>query len=147
MYYFLSIYFLSIFTNRSARAGYDRRSIFKRSLTGLNSEFSFSNIYFYHSFPSRVIIATPVSITHWVIEIVIKKLYILLWTRTYDRAKAGRPARTYIQQLCEDRGCSPEDLPEAMNDREKRRERVSDIHAGGTTWWYIYIYIYIYISE
>ena len=33
---------LIIFTNPSARAGYDTRSIFKRSLTGLNSEFSFS---------------------------------------------------------------------------------------------------------
>ena len=31
-----------IFTNPSARAGYDTRSIFKRSLTGLNSEFFFS---------------------------------------------------------------------------------------------------------
>ena len=31
-----------IFTNPSDRAGYDTRSIFKRSLTGLNSEFSFS---------------------------------------------------------------------------------------------------------
>ena len=30
------------FTNPSARAGYDTRSIFKQSLTGLNSEFSFS---------------------------------------------------------------------------------------------------------
>ena len=30
-------------------------------------------------------------------------------------AKAGVPARTYIQQLCEDTGCSSEDLPEAMN--------------------------------
>ena len=30
-----------IFTNPSARAGYDTRSIFKQSLTGLNSEFSF----------------------------------------------------------------------------------------------------------
>ena len=57
---------------------------------------------------------------------------VLLWTRTYGRAKAGRPARTYIQQLCEDTGCSPEDLPEAMNDREKWRERVRDIRAGGT---------------
>ena len=28
-------------------------------------------------------------------------------------------ARTYKQLLCEDTGCSPEDLPEAMNDREK----------------------------
>ena len=47
--------------------------------------------------------------------------------------KAGRPARTYMQQLCEDTGCSPEDLPEAMNDREKWRERVRDIRASGTT--------------
>ena len=30
-----------IFTNPSARAGYDTRSIFKRSLTGLKSDFSF----------------------------------------------------------------------------------------------------------
>ena len=33
---------LILFTNPSARAGYGTRSIFKRSLTGLNSEFSFS---------------------------------------------------------------------------------------------------------
>ena len=61
---------------------------------------------------------------------------VLLWTTTYGRAKAGRPARTYIQQLCEDTGCSPEDLPEAMNDWEKWRERVRDICASGTTWWW-----------
>ena len=52
---------------------------------------------------------------------------VLLWTPTYSRAKAGRPARTYIEQLCEDMGCRPEDLPEAMNDREKWRERESGI--------------------
>ena len=61
---------------------------------------------------------------------------VLLWTPTYDRAKAGWPAQTYIQQLCEDTGCSPEDLPEVMNDREKWRERVRDIRACGTTWWW-----------
>ena len=33
---------LIIFTNPSARAGYDTMSIFERILTGLNSEFSFS---------------------------------------------------------------------------------------------------------
>ena len=60
---------------------------------------------------------------------------VLLWTPTYGRAKTGRPARTCIQQLCKDTGCGPEDLPEAMNDREKWWERVSDIRAGGTTWW------------
>ena len=61
---------------------------------------------------------------------------VLLWTPTYGRAKLGRPARTYIQQLCEDTGCSPEDLPEAMNDRKKWRERVRDIRATSTTWWW-----------
>ena len=49
---------------------------------------------------------------------------VLLWTPAYGQAKAGRPARTYIQQLCEDTECSPEDLPEVMNDREEWRERV-----------------------
>ena len=58
---------------------------------------------------------------------------VLLWTPTYGRAKAGQPARTCIQQLCEDTGCCPEDLPEAMNDREKWRERVRDIRASSTT--------------
>ena len=61
---------------------------------------------------------------------------VLLWTPTYGCAKAGRPAWTYIQQLCEDTGSKPEDLPEAMNDREKWRERVRDIRAGGATWWW-----------
>ena len=60
----------------------------------------------------------------------------LLWTPIYGRAKAGRPARTYIQQLCEDTGCSPEDLSAAMNDREKWRERVRDIHASSMIWWW-----------
>ena len=63
---------------------------------------------------------------------------VLLWTPTYGRAKAGRQARTYIQQLCEDTGCSPEDLSEVMDDREKWREMVRDIRASGTTWWWLY---------
>ena len=57
----------------------------------------------------------------------------LLWTPTHGRSKAGRTARTYIQQLCEDTGCSPEDLPEAMNDRDMWRERVREIRATSTT--------------
>ena len=61
---------------------------------------------------------------------------VLLWTPTYGRAKAGRPARIYIRLLCEDTRCSPEDLPEAMNDWEKWRERVRDIRASGTAWWW-----------
>ena len=72
---------------------------------------------------------------------------VLLWIPTHGRAKAGRPARTYIQQLCEDTGCCPEDLPRAMNDREEWRERVRDIRATSAIWWwYIYIHIYVCIS-
>ena len=67
---------------------------------------------------------------------------VLLWIPTHGRAKAGRPARTYIQQLCEDTGCCPEDLPRAMNDRVEWRERVRDIRAASTIWWWWW-YIYI----
>ena len=71
---------------------------------------------------------------------------VLLWTPAYGRAKAGRPARTYIQQLCEDTRCSPEDLPEAMNDREKCREKARDIRATGTTWWWrVYLFQILFI--
>ena len=66
---------------------------------------------------------------------------VLLWTPTYGQAKAGQPARTYIQQLCEDTGWNAEDLPEAMNDREKWREMVKDIRAGGTTWWWWWLLV------
>ena len=70
---------------------------------------------------------------------------VLLWIPTHGRAKAGRPARTYIQQLCEDTGCCPEDLPRAMNDREEWRERVRDIRAASTIWWWWWWYVsYIY---
>ena len=65
---------------------------------------------------------------------------VLLWTPSYGQAKAGRPAQTYIQQLCENTGCSPEDLLKAMTDREKWRER--DIRASGTTWWWWCIWVY-----
>ena len=68
---------------------------------------------------------------------------VLLWTPTHGCARVGRPARTYIQQLCEDTGCKPEDLPEAMNDREKWRETVRDIRAGGATWWW-WLFLHIY---
>ena len=71
---------------------------------------------------------------------------VLLWTPTHGRARAGRPARTYIQQQCEDTGCCPEDLPRAMNDREEWRERVRDTRATSAIWWWWYYFIYLYIN-
>ena len=57
---------------------------------------------------------------------------VLLWAPSEGRAKAGRPARTYIQQLCADVGCSPEDLP--MDDSAGWWERVRNIRADSVTW-------------
>ena len=59
---------------------------------------------------------------------------VLQWTVSHSRAKAGRPARTYIQELCEDTGCSPEDLLGLVNDRDGWWERFREIHADGATW-------------
>ena len=60
---------------------------------------------------------------------------VLLKTPSQGRAKAGRPARTYILQLCADTSCSSEDLPKAMDYREGWRERVRNIRANSATWW------------
>ena len=61
---------------------------------------------------------------------------VLLWTPEYGQSKAGGPARTFIQQLCDDTGYNPEDLPKAMNDRETWQERTRDIRANCTSWWW-----------
>ena len=53
---------------------------------------------------------------------------VLLWTPSHGRAKTGRPAQTYIQQLCADTECSLEDMSEAMENKEGWWERVRDIH-------------------
>ena len=58
---------------------------------------------------------------------------ILLWTPSYGRSKVGRPAKTYVQQLCSDRGYSLEDLPGAMDDRDGWREGAREIRAGCVT--------------
>ena len=58
---------------------------------------------------------------------------VLLWTLTYGRASVGRPARTYLHQLCADTGCSLKDLLGAMEDRDEWRERVREICASSVT--------------
>ena len=59
---------------------------------------------------------------------------VLMWTPSHGWAKAGWPVWTYIQQLYADMGCSPEDLPEAMYDREGWQERAKDIRADSVSW-------------
>ena len=61
---------------------------------------------------------------------------VLQQTLSHGRTMSGWPAQTYIQQLCTNTGCIPEDLPETMDNMEGWQERVMDIHADGTTWWW-----------
>ena len=67
---------------------------------------------------------------------------VLLWTLTYGRAKAGRPARTYIQQLCE--GVAKKTYRKRWT-IGKSGERGSGISVPMARHDDIYIYIYIYI--
>ena len=75
---------------------------------------------------------------------------IPLWTPSHGRAKAGRPARTYMHQLFADTEYSLEDLPGAMDDRDGWRERVREIHASGAKWlwwwwwWFSYKNIFLH---
>ena len=61
---------------------------------------------------------------------------VLFWTPSLGQAKAGRTAQIYIQQLCVDTGCCPEDMPERMDDWEGWQERVNYIYSDSTTWWW-----------
>ena len=70
---------------------------------------------------------------------------ILQCTPSHRQAKARRPARTYIQQLCADTGYSLEGLQGAMDDRDWSRERIREIHAGSMTWcwWWLTKYTFL----
>ena len=68
---------------------------------------------------------------------------VLQWTQSYGRTKTGRPARAYIQQLCEDTGCNPQDQPEGRSG--ERGSGISVLAARRDDDDIIYIYIYIYI--
>ena len=72
---------------------------------------------------------------------------VLQWIPSHGCAKAGWPAQTYIQQLRADTGCNPENLPEAIDNREGWRERVRDIHADSATWWWWWWYEFYNTAE
>ena len=44
---------------------------------------------------------------------------VLIWTPSHRRSSVRRSTRTYLDELCTDPGCSLEDLPEAMDNRDK----------------------------
>ena len=56
----------------------------------------------------------------------------LLWSQRHDHQGVGRPHKTFIDQLCQDTGCNPEELPAAMEDRKGWRIRVKEARATST---------------
>ena len=60
---------------------------------------------------------------------------VFQWTPSHGWAKAGWPAKTFIQQFCADTGWIPEDVPKAIDIRKGWREKVRDIRADDATWW------------
>ena len=56
---------------------------------------------------------------------------ILLWTQSHGRAAVGHLARSYLQQLCTDTGCSLVESAKMTDDRGEWRGRVREIHAQG----------------
>ena len=62
---------------------------------------------------------------------------IFSWVPTHRCTSDGQSTRTYIHQLCEDTGCSLEDLLRAMDDRDRWWERVRELHAISTWWWFL----------
>ena len=60
---------------------------------------------------------------------------VLLWALIHLCASVGRSTSTYLQQLFTDRGCSLEDLSEAVDDWDEWCVRVREIRASSATWW------------
>ena len=52
---------------------------------------------------------------------------VLLWTPPHGKRGIGRPEKTYVDQLADDAGCSIEDLPCLMEDREMWRDIVKRV--------------------
>ena len=75
------------------------------------------------------------------------KSNVLLWIPSHGHANVGRPAWTYLKQLCTDTGCSLEDLPEVMDDRGGWQERFREICVSRTPQrWDLLGYIDVNIS-
>ena len=47
---------------------------------------------------------------------------LLLWSPSRGRRRVGHPAITYIDQLCRDKGCPPNNLPALLQDGDGWRD-------------------------
>ena len=101
LYIYIYIYIVILSTNPSARAGYDTRSIFKRSLTGFNSDISFPKTscltkaeeprvsYYLPIAGERIIEFIPFPRV-----LVLREIYIYIYIYSYPQADLFRSIRT-----------------------------------------------------
>ena len=54
---------------------------------------------------------------------------LLLWSPSCGRRRVGHPAITYIDQLCRDKGCLPNDLPALLQDCDGWRDKLMNARA------------------
>ena len=58
---------------------------------------------------------------------------VLLWQPRHGSNPIGRPRKTFISQLVDDTGCTIDELPTAMNDRDEWRKRIKRIREISST--------------
>ena len=58
---------------------------------------------------------------------------VLQWSPSHRCASVGQLIRTYLPQLYADTGCNLEDMPGAIDDKDKWKERVREIHSSSKT--------------
>lgn len=59
---------------------------------------------------------------------------LLLWQPKHGKYGVGRRCRTYIDQLADDTGCTLDDLPTLMSDRDVWRDKVKRVRDNNSTW-------------
>ena len=61
---------------------------------------------------------------------------LLLWSPNHGKRRVGRPAITYIDQLCRDTECLPKDLPALLQDLDGWNDGLTNDRASSTWWWW-----------
>ena len=61
-----------------------------------------------------------------------QSIYLSGHAPNHGKRRVGRPAITYIGQLCGDAGFLPNDLPALMQDRDGRSDRLMNASASST---------------
>ena len=58
---------------------------------------------------------------------------LVVWAPSHGRRSQGRPRMTYPEQLANDIGCLPQELPALMSNKDEWRRTVSSISRASST--------------